>query len=117
MELIRRHARENNATVIIIAHRYATVEDVDEILVLEKGASWGGRRLLLHPLFLSLAASNRGPTAFLRFHAFRHNTRAGIVIERGTYEGLANKTNGAFRQLLEGKKREEEADAAEAAAS
>lgn len=37
MELIRNHARDNNATVIIIAHRYATVEDVDEILVLDRG--------------------------------------------------------------------------------
>jgi ABC-type multidrug transport system ATPase subunit len=37
MEQIRNHARDNNATVIIIAHRYATVEDVDEILVLDRG--------------------------------------------------------------------------------
>ncbi|EGD75706.1 hypothetical protein PTSG_07823 [Salpingoeca rosetta] len=38
MHLIRQHARENNATTIIIAHRYATIEHCDEILVIEEGA-------------------------------------------------------------------------------
>lgn len=46
MQLIREHARQNNATVIIIAHRYATVREVDELLVLEAGKSrcWKTRR-------------------------------------------------------------------------
>eukprot|EP00056_Hartaetosiga_gracilis_P008735 m.125583 g.125583 ORF g.125583 m.125583 type:complete len:965 (+) comp12984_c0_seq1:67-2961(+) len=38
MRLIQEHASKTNATTIIIAHRYSTIEHVDELLVVSEGA-------------------------------------------------------------------------------